>query len=86
MFVTQGALVGLMGGLSGAAPGYLALLPFSGVEDGRSAAPAIRQTGAKDERHGEDGECDRIGRRRRLIRRHDGDWLRFGRMSPCKAQ
>ncbi|MCM2561283.1 ABC transporter permease [Lutimaribacter sp. EGI FJ00015] len=28
VFVTQGALVGLMGGLSGAALGYLALLPF----------------------------------------------------------
>jgi len=28
VFVTQGALIGLMGGLSGAALGYLALLPF----------------------------------------------------------
>lgn len=32
VFVTQGALIGLMGGLSGAALGYLALLPFPSRE------------------------------------------------------
>jgi lipoprotein-releasing system ATP-binding protein len=31
VFVTQGALIGLMGGLTGAALGYLALLPFPGA-------------------------------------------------------
>ena len=33
VFVTQGALIGLMGGLSGAALGYLALLPFPSRDD-----------------------------------------------------
>ncbi len=33
VFVTQGALVGLMGGVTGAALGYLALLPFPSRED-----------------------------------------------------
>jgi lipoprotein-releasing system permease protein len=35
VFVTQGALVGLLGGLSGAALGYLALLPFPGRDEFR---------------------------------------------------
>lgn len=33
VFVTQGALIGLLGGLSGAALGYLALLPFPSRDD-----------------------------------------------------
>lgn len=33
VFVTQGALIGLMGGLSGAVLGYLALLPFPSRDD-----------------------------------------------------
>ncbi len=36
VFVMQGALVGLAGGLFGAAIGYLALLPFPGVNNFRS--------------------------------------------------
>ncbi len=35
VFVTQGALIGLMGGLIGAALGYLALLPFPARDDFR---------------------------------------------------
>ena len=35
VFVTQGALIGLMGGLTGAALGYLALLPFPARDDFR---------------------------------------------------
>jgi lipoprotein-releasing system permease protein len=35
VFVTQGALVGLAGGVTGAALGYLALLPFPGREEFR---------------------------------------------------
>lgn len=35
VFVMQGALVGLLGGLSGAALGYLALLPFPGRDEFR---------------------------------------------------
>jgi lipoprotein-releasing system permease protein len=33
VFVLQGALVGLMGGLAGAALGYFALLPFPGPDN-----------------------------------------------------
>jgi len=36
VFVTQGALVGLSGGVTGAALGYLALLPFPGRDEFRS--------------------------------------------------
>jgi lipoprotein-releasing system permease protein len=35
VFVTQGALVGLLGGITGAALGYLALLPFPGRDEFR---------------------------------------------------
>lgn len=35
VFVTQGALIGLMGGLTGAGLGYLALLPFPGRDEFR---------------------------------------------------
>jgi len=41
VFVTQGALIGLMGGLSGAALGYLALLPFPSRDAFRSGTLPI---------------------------------------------
>jgi lipoprotein-releasing system permease protein len=41
VFVAQGALIGLMGGLAGAGLGYLALLPFPGRDEFRSGTLPI---------------------------------------------